>query len=150
MTQLLVLFIDACCGLRISPLLIKLFAEFFSSRSWPNIRPGVFFFARYSSKVCLYFCKDSCSQRAVLAYSAGNFRIQNVHVKHRVSISIGLKDHSENDGDRFVFYRRPKKRRSRSFWRSGITCPSRFDLDPGYHKKRPALMRQASYQSIVL
>ena len=42
-------------GLGISPLRIKHFAEFFSSRSWPNIRPGMIFFVYFSKFV--FFAK---------------------------------------------------------------------------------------------
>ena len=47
MKQSLILSIDVCRGLGISPLRITQLAEFFSGRSWPNTCPGYIFTSMY-------------------------------------------------------------------------------------------------------
>ena len=90
MTQSLVLSIRVCRGLRISPLRIKHFAECFSGRSCPNIRPGIASFVFLFLQVWT-FCKDfvliasgkEISRRASL-------KLKLFHGKSRHSISIGF------------------------------------------------------------
>ena len=63
MARLLVLSIDLCRGLGISPLRMKHLAEFFSGRSWPNICPGMIFFG-FIGKFETFFFEKLCPWRA--------------------------------------------------------------------------------------
>ena len=62
MTQSLVLSIDVCHGLGISPLRFKHLAELFSGRSWPNTCRGMMFL-RFFFKVWNFSCEDLCPGR---------------------------------------------------------------------------------------
>ena len=86
MTQSLVLSFDVCRGLGISPLRIKLLAEFFSGRSWPNICPGLFF-SVFFSKFGTFFVKLCAHSERYRNLMAG---IHSFFWQHRVSIKIGL------------------------------------------------------------
>ena len=60
MAQSLVLSIDGCRGLGISPLRVDILAELFSGRSWPKIGPGIVVlgvfekFETFFSKICAH------------------------------------------------------------------------------------------------
>ena len=94
MTQSLVLSIEVCRGLGISPLRVRHFAELFSGRYWPNIRPGTVFsvvFPTYGYIFLMEICAHSQRCGKYTNITAGIFDIQSFCWQHRVSISTGLK-----------------------------------------------------------
>ena len=66
MTQIVGLSIDVSRGLGISPLRTKHIADFFSGRSWPNIRPAFIF-----SSFIVFVKIDAHKERAVCKYGGG-------------------------------------------------------------------------------
>ena len=65
--------------------------EFFSGRSWPNIRPGMIFF-RFFFKFGTSFSKIRAHSERYRNLMAGIFGIKSLFWQHRVSIFIGLTD----------------------------------------------------------
>ena len=89
MAQSLVLSIDVCRRLGISPLRISIWLEFFSGRSWPKICPGIIFFEFFEKFETFppKICAHSERYRNILA---GIFEIRTFFRHHRLSIVTEL------------------------------------------------------------
>ena len=76
MARLLVLSIDLCRGLGISPLRMKHLAEFFSGRSWPKICPRIFF-SYFVESLVPFFLKICAHSERYRNLKAGTSEIQS-------------------------------------------------------------------------
>ena len=93
MTQSLVLSIDVCRELALSPLRTKHPPEFFLSRSWPKIVPGFFFgvFQKFGTLVLI----NRAHRELYLKFSGGylvefNFLMETLRFRWHGSDEIGF------------------------------------------------------------